>query len=122
MKTFKEMIEAYRNIQDIEHKIKKRLEKIVNETICPIASIERFSISEDGLIDFRYEMDNGQGHSYSEEESFPVEWLYDRFDYKTAFKERCEQEKKRFEDALRKAREAEEYARYQELKNKFENY
>lgn len=117
METFNEMIEAYRKV----HKIKERLETIVNETICQMANIKRFSISEDGLINFSYEMENIYGCRYSEEDSFPVEWLYDGFDYKTAFKERCEQEKKKREDALRKARETEEYARYQELKNKFEN-
>ena len=61
METFKEMIEAYRNVQDIEHKIKERLETIVNETICPIANVEKFSIDSDGFVNFRYEMENGQG-------------------------------------------------------------
>ena len=72
METFKEMIEAYRDVQDIEHKIKERLETIVHETICQIASIESFSISEDGFINFSYGMENLHGCRYSEEDSFPV--------------------------------------------------
>ena len=124
--TIRDKIEAVRKVQDYEVEISERLEKIIRNTSdYHCEGIESFMINCCCICAYYWWSCRGEcGHEYV---NIPIEWLYDGFDYRSAYRNNLEREQAEArrraseeEERRKKRKEKEEYKNYLKLKKKYE--